>query len=597
MRRLLPLLFFVPPSTAQEARVLFEDACIDCHDATSVEGGFNLEYLLGLEEPVTELYEWRRAKAMVELGAMPPREELDAATRRALLDHLAALEADALAKGGGAGYEPLRRLTRGELENCLRDLLGVEVDLAQLLPGELVSEGGFRASSSTLFVHADWLERAGAAARLALLEALPDEDLPEEGTATLDGEPEVLLPRLLRRAYRRQPTAAERDAVLERFQDLDAELPTRAALRETLAVVLTSPHFLMRAEDTQAEAGAVSPFALASRLSFFLWASAPDDWLLDLAEQGRLAEPKVLDAQVRRMLADERALSLGEEFAGRWLAVDGLGTLVKPDPIDVPFMTDSVMASMREELARFFHALVVEELPLESLLEARFSFVDEELAAFYGIRGVEGDEHRRVSRMPDARRGLLGKAAVLATTAYPDRTSPVLRGNWVLTNLLGTPPPPPPPGASEFEEELFEELEDPSTRELLAAHRRDPSCAACHDRIDPLGIALEGFDRYGRLRRRDDEGKRIDARGELPGGIRFDGPAGLRDALVEHRGEELSLQAARRMLAYALGRPLTWRDERTVVELAAILRQDGWGALVRGVVASRPFRYQEPETR
>lgn len=590
MLHLAPLLLLSSPWVhAQDARELLEESCIECHDSVLTEGGFDLEALLDLEDPETALFTWRRAEAMVEVGAMPPREKLSRRDRGALLEHFARIEAEALRKGGAPGYEPLRRLTRTELQNALRDLLRVSTDLGALLPDELVSDGGFAASSSTLFVHPEWLERATAAVRIALLEALPD-----EGAARLEGDPRALLNPLLRRAYRRPLTEREAGEAIARFDRLRERMSARAALRETLAVALSSPNFLMRAEDAQGKPGPVSAFALASRLSFFLWASLPDDELLDLAAEGRLGERKILEEQVTRMLGDERAIALGEVFAGQWLGTDALGTVVKPDPIDVPFMTDSVMAAMREEVARFVLALMVEDLPAKSLLDGGFSYLNEELARFYGIEGVEGDTLVRIERVPAARRGLLGKAGILATTAYPDRTSPVLRGNWILSDLLGTPPPPPPPGASEFDEELEEEFEELSPRRLLELHRREPVCAACHDRIDPLGFALEGFDRFGRERRRDGEGRRIDARGSLPGGASFEGPAGLRDALIEDSLDDLCKQAARRALAYALGRPLTWQDERTVSEIASALTERGWGALVRAVVHSKPFREQEP---
>ncbi|MBL6720384.1 MAG: DUF1592 domain-containing protein [Planctomycetes bacterium] len=570
----------------QEARRILERSCMGCHDSEEVEGGFDLERLLAADRTSPWLFEWRRASAALEIDAMPPKRKLGREDRRVLLEYLAEVEARALEEGGGPGYEPLRRLTRTELENSLSDLLEVDVQLAALLPDELASEGGFEASSATLFVHPDWLERVGAAVRIVLRSALPD-----EGRASLRGDPEEVLPRLMRRAWRRSLTEAERLEAQGRLAELQETLPPRAALREALAAALASPHFLMRLEDVQVEPGEVGPFALASRLSFFLWASGPDERLLDLAAQGTLADPRVLEAQIGRMLEDHRALALGEGFAAQWLRIGGLGTVVKPDPIDVPFMTDSVMAAMREEVARFFLELVVADHPLEALLQARFSYLNEELADFYGVEGVRGERLRRVARLPAERTGVLGKAAVLATTAFPDRTSPVVRGNWVLSDLLGTPPPPPPPGASEFDEELMEELEELSAEGRMALHRRKPSCAACHDRIDPLGLALEDYDRFGRLR--DEEDRLASVTGTLPGGARFRGVRGLREGLVEHAADDLARQASRRLLAYALGRPLTWSDERTVVDLATKLREEGWGALVRAVIASRPFRHQE----
>lgn len=590
MLLLLPLFFLPAPDDGLE---VLRSSCLDCHSSEDPEGSFDLEEILSQEPRARALHGWREVRGMVEADAMPPRRKLDAKDKEAVLDLLAAVERQALELGGGGGQEPIRRLTRTELERSLRGVLGVAPDVASLLPQELVGENGFEASSSTLFLHPVWLERASTAGRLALELALPD-----EGPCTLpgvEGDTQAFLKTHLRLAFRRPVTEEELAGYRSRYDgSREAGLPHRPALRATLAAALSSPHFLMRVEDPAGpEGGAVSPHGLASRLSYFLWAGPPDTQLLDLADSGALAETEVLASEVTRMLTDERSLSLGRVFAGQWLGVHVLGTRVKPDPIDVPFMTDSVMASMREEVARLVHALLVEDRPLDDLLLADFSFVDPELARFYDMEELPVEGLQRVTVADSRRRGLLGKAAILATTAYPDRTSPVLRGAWILEDLLGLPSPPPPPDAGELDEELAEQ-EELSPREKLERHRREASCAACHDRIDPLGFALEGYDHFGRTREHGHEGERIDDRGTLPDGTRFRGLEGLSEVLLaRHRGD-LAREASRRMLAYALGRPLTWEDEVTAVSLAGTLSREGWGALVRAVVSSRPFRYQEP---
>lgn len=419
---------------------------------------------------------------------------------------------------------------------------------------ELVGRGGFDANGATLYVHADWVLQADGVVREALDRAALD-------PRTFDLDCFVL------RAFRRPPTAEE---VARYRRGLDARVDAGespgAALRATLFEVLASPSFRLRAEDTGAAPapGAtrpVSDFGLASRLSFMLWSAPPDDRLLDLAAAGSLGDDRTLAAEVERMLRHPRALDFARSFAGEWLGTRRLGRELKPDPIDNPSMTDGVMAAMRDEVARF-----------------------------YGLDGeVEGTT--RVELRDPRRGGLLGKAAVLACTSYPDRTSPVLRGAWILEDLLGTPPPPPPPGASDISEEVLEEAEEAGPRELLELHRAAPACATCHDRIDPLGVSLEGFDRFGRSRRRYEEGARVNDRGQLPSGVRFRGPVGLAKALLAERRGDLARETSRRLLAYSLGRSLTWRDERTVDELAAVLDGEGFGALVHAIVRSRPFRF------
>ncbi|MGD2018106.1 MAG: DUF1592 domain-containing protein [Planctomycetota bacterium] len=590
------------PDATEDGRAVIELVCAGCHDGGEAEAGFDIARLLAAERPAEHLFDWRRAAAMIESGAMPPPRRsgrgggLDGDERAAALAFLAAVEREALALGGAAGAEPARRLTRDELAHALRDLLGVEVDVSTLMPPELVTENGFDTNGATLFVHGEWLERADVAVRVAVDAAVADGKASGEADAGRGLAPTAIF---LRRAFRRPPTPEE----LERYDRLrassvEAGASEAEAQRAVLRAVLSSPHFRLRLEDVPPEPPAaaeerdVSPHGLASRLSFFLWAGPPDDRLLDLADSGALADHEVLAEEAQRLLADPRALRFARRFAGQWLGTRRVGRELKPDPIDNPAMTDSLMADMREEVARFLLALVREGAPLDALLLGEESFVTGELARFYGL-DHEGEGLARVE-VPAARRGLFGKAAVLAATSYPDRTSPVLRGAWILDDLLGTPPPPPPPGASEFEEDAFEEAEERGARALLERHRGSPACASCHDRIDPLGFALDGFDRFGRERRRDDFGHRVEASGRLPGGPEFSGPDGLSEAILEHRRTELAREVVRRMLRFSLGRSLEWSDERTVVELAAVLEARGFGALVRSLVTSRPFTRVAP---
>ncbi len=585
-----------------EGRELLELICMDCHAGERAEASFDLGAALAQDPLAAALFDWRRARGMVESLGMPPEDALSEAERAALLAFFGAIEAEALELGGAVGQEPLRRLTRTELGNSFRELLGVELELDSLLPPEQVAENGFEANAATLFVTPEWLGRARTATRIALLEALPEAPgsapaLPRLDPARFD------LGHFLRRAFRRP---VQRDELLHYQGTWDAlraaGASERSGLRQILAEVFASPHFQLRLEDAALPDDAVaraagerpvSDHGLASRLSFLFWCAPPDDELLDLAEAGDLSRESVFAAQVTRLLRDPRGLEFGRAFGGQWLGTYPLGTRIKADPIDEPSMTGWLQESMREEVARFVHALFVEERTLEDFLRGDFTFVNPVLASFYGMEDLEQEGYVRARVFDSRRRGILGKAGVLAVTSYPERTSPVLRGAWILDELLGAPPPPPPPGASELDLAALERRGAEGRRERLELHREATACAGCHGQIDPLGFALEGFDHLGRTRRRFQDGEPVDTRGQLPDGSPFQGPTGLARALLGTRRADLAREAARRLLTYALARGLTWQDERTVVELGGVLEREGFGALLRAVLASRPFRNVE----
>ena len=601
MRYLLSILFATSALTqvapVHPGEAVLRKSCVKCHKASRAKGGLDLEAVLAVRPVEREYHTWQRIRAMLEVDGMPPRRKLSKARRADAMAFLEDVERRALQNGGGAGREPIRRLTREELGNSLRDLLGHGAQVERLLPSELVAQGGFEASSATVFLHATWLERAGVVVEQVVRQALPKSGPSSLGVGVDDvDKAQVLAMQLARRAWRRPLDEAARSAVLVPFaRAITAGEAPRNALRLALQTMLASPSFLMRVEDAPTlgagvdeEPGerAVSAHALASRLSYFLWSSLPDERLMKLASDDKLVADEVLRKEVRRLIRSPKSFAFGRSFASQWLGYRGLGTRIKPDPIDNPFMTDSLMADMREEVARYIHRLFVEASPFEALLEGKQSYLSKELATFYRFRKTS-----RGARLPgwvdverDYRHGLLGKAAILMSTSYPDRTSPVLRGAWVLERLLGLPPPPPPPDAGEFDGELEER--DLSLREMLEQHRARKSCAACHDRIDPLGFALEGFDRFGRWRR-------ANTLGSLPSGASFEGVVELGEVLMRDHAEDMAREASRRLLAYALGRPLGWQDERTVRELAVVLRKGGWRALLEAVVLSRPFRFQQ----
>ncbi len=402
-----------------------------------------------------------------------------------------------------------------------------------------------------------------------------------------------ILGALARRAYRRPASDADVDTLLAFYRSGRQEGDFERGIQEALARLLVSPQFLFRIERDPASVPADGVYAvgdldLASRLSFFLWSSIPDEALLDAAAAGTLRDPDVLEAQVRRMLADRRAAALPRNFGGQWLHLRNLRA-VDPDASAYPEFDDNLRLAFERETELFLESQMRDDRPLAELLTARYTFLNERLARFYGVRSVYGAHFRRVPLTDPNRAGLLGHGSVLTVTSYATRTSPVVRGKYLLDNILGAPPPPPPPNVPALEEAAGGE-EPASMRELMAAHRRNAACATCHRRMDPLGFALENFDGIGRWRTMDGATP-IDASGALPDGTAFDGPAEFRAALVERR-EEFVRTFTEKLLTYALGRPVGHQDMPAVRAILRAAEPGGyrWSSLILGVVDSPPFR-------
>ncbi len=404
---------------------------------------------------------------------------------------------------------------------------------------------------------------------------------------------------LARRAFRRPVGELEDsiETIMGFFDEGHALGGFDLGVQHALARVLVDPQFIYRFEyepDGVAPGGvyAIDDHALATRLGFFLWSSLPDDRLLDLADAGRLGDPAVRRAEVERLLGDARALALTESFAVQWL---GLRVLETVNPVGTDFDAN-LRTAMARETQLLFADIVERDGSVLDLLDADYTFVNERLARHYGIRGVRGSRFRRVTLTDPNRFGLLGHASILTTTSSPTRTSPVIRGAWVLEHLLGTPPPSPPPGVETNLDESVPERAGPDTlRARLERHREDPGCASCHNIIDPIGFALESFDLTGRWRETD-RGEPIDARGELWDGTPLDGPASLREVLTDR--ETLFVQAlAERLLTYALGRSLEAWDMPAVRGIAAAAAADDYrfSALVNAIVESAPFRLKRAE--
>ena len=405
---------------------------------------------------------------------------------------------------------------------------------------------------------------------------------------------------LARRAYRRPVGDADLAAPLAFYERARARGDFENGIELALRALLTSTEFLFRVEhdpDGLAPGSAyrLGGVELASRLSFFLWSSLPDDELLDRAEQGDLSDPDVLAAQVVRMLADPRAESLATNFAGQWLHLRNLAAS-RPNLRLYPDFDDNLRRGFRRETELLFASIVDEDRDVLDLLRADYTYLNERLARHYDIPNVYGDHFRRVALGPQSERaGLLGHGSILTVTSYATRTSPVLRGKWVLENMLGMPPPPPPPNVPPLDEDRTGGAALPM-RERMEQHRANPACAACHQLMDPAGLAMENFDAIGRWRERDDARRRIDVSGSLPGGLAFEGVAGLRGALLA-RPELFVRTLTEKLLTFALGRGVDYGDAPAVRQILREAARDDnrFSSLVLAVVKSTPFQMRRSQ--
>ncbi|HVF09825.1 MAG TPA: DUF1592 domain-containing protein, partial [Abditibacteriaceae bacterium] len=414
----------------------------------------------------------------------------------------------------------------------------------------------------------------------------------------------TMLTRLAERAYRRPPTSQDIERLMRAY-DLATKNGESFAHGMHLAVqaVLVSPHFLFRveAEPQQIKAGsdrALNSYELASRLSYFLWSSMPDDELLAVAARGELTQPAVLEREARRMLQDPKARALADNFAGQWLMLRNLRD-VSPDPKNFPHFNDNLREAMKQESLLFFGEIVKQDRSILDFLDGKFTYLNDQLAEHYGIDGITGDKFQRVALTGAAARergGVLTHASVLTVTSNPTRTSPVKRGKWVLEQLLGTPPPPPPPGVPDLKDNHAARTAT-TLRERMADHLKNPECASCHTRMDPIGFSLENYDAVGRWRWRDGDFP-INASATLPDSGRFVGPNQLK-AVLMRKSSQFSRAFAEKMLTYALGRGLEAGDKRAVDDITKTVaaKEHRFSALITAVVHSDPFRKSRSEAK
>ncbi len=404
-----------------------------------------------------------------------------------------------------------------------------------------------------------------------------------------------ILSTLARRAYRKPATDADLRTLAPFFEAGKAARGFDYGIESALQRILVSPSFLFRVERdpeglAPGRAARISDLELASRLSFFLWSSIPDDELLELAIQKKLDDPRILEQQVRRMVADQRSQALVSNFTGQWLYLRNLSAH-DPDPRQFPDFDEGLRQAFRQEAELFFDSILREDRSALDLLTADYTFVNERLARHYGIPHVYGSHFRRVTLADENRRGLLGKGGVLTVNAYPTRTSPVLRGKWILANVLGAPPPEPPPNVPTLQTESRDTGKPLSMREAMARHRENPQCASCHMRMDPLGFALENFDAVGRWRTVSESNTPVDAEGVLPDGTRFTGAAGLRAILLARR-DQFVTTLTEKLLTYGLGRGVEYYDWPAIRRIVRDARNSDYrmSALVLGIVKSVPFQ-------
>ena len=581
--------------------------CLECHSGEKPKASLDLSRFDSMDKILSEALLWDDILIRLSQGDMPPKEA-DLPTLNERSEFLnwveSSLQKAACQSGPHAGPAVLRRLNRAEYSASVRDLLDIHFDAGEALPSDGSGGEGFDNASETLFISPIHAEKYMDAARVAVEYAFADPRSlrrflvaePDEKTS-----PEVAARRVIEdflpRAFRRSIPESEILEYLALFHAAYKADPSfMVAIRLTLQAVLISPKFLFIAEEPNFDSKPhkVTDHELASRLSYFLWGSLPDDELLKAADEGNLSDSRILQEQFKRMLGSQnsrKVRNFSQNFVEQWLGTRALGREFKPDK-SIRGYDSELEGGMKYEPVFFFHEILTENRSLLDLLKADYTYVNRRLARHYRIKGEFREQPKRVQLTDENRRGgLLSMAAVLAVSSYPHRTSPVLRGKWILETILGDPPPPPPSNVPELEESASS-VSSESLRQRLELHRQDVACAQCHDRIDPLGFGLENYGVLGRWRDKY-EGHTVDARGALPDGTTFSGPAELKLALLG-RKDQFVRHLTKKMLGYALGRGLTYYDYCAVNSIVDKLRANDYKShhLLFGIIQSVPFRFK-----
>jgi mono/diheme cytochrome c family protein len=616
---LLPLILISSRLAAQDtysfdhAQSFLKAYCQACHQGKSPAGGFNVQTVNSPATLESNAQKWIRLNTRIIHGEMPPKgaptPNLD--SREHFTNWVeGSLRTAACSTGMRPGPAHIRRLNRDEYTATVRDLFDIHLDIGRAFPADGAGGEGFDNAAETLFLsplHSEkYLEVAKFALDFAAKEykshakifvAKPGSGVSPDQAAT------VILQKFLPRAFRRPVTDAEVTEYLGLFQAAQKQgREFDSAVLFALRSALVSPMFLFHVEppNNTTDTRLLDGFALASRLSYFLWGSMPDEFLFDVAASGKLQDPEVLKQVIPRMLRNDRSLTFAERFVEQWLRTRELSADKIPDAKLFPSYAndEDLRSDIRFQPILFFRELILRDMSLLNLLDSKYTIGTSNLEKHYGVRLPLNKNARTQPQwveLPDYthRGGLLGMAAVLTVSSYPYRTSPVLRGAWILDSILGTPPPPPPPNVPKLEETAAGAAPK-SVRERLTQHRANPACASCHSRIDGLGFALENYDPIGRWRE-EDSGSPVDTSGALQDGTKFIGPDELKTALLQRK--DLFLRnLTSKMLGYALGRGLTLSDSCTVDSIVAKLKDNNYSAraLVEEIVLSVPFRQQAP---
>ncbi len=585
---LLPWLAAV--SSAQDAVVpgLVERYCAECHRGADAEKGFVVDRIF----TAADAHLAEAALLRLRSRTMPPPDEVQPTDAERL--QLQLMLAARLPIDADAQVPTMRRLARAEYENTVRDLFGIDWRAGELLPEDARIHGFDNLGDGTgvtPLAFEKYLEAATVIASAVLADPAARQRLAPDGELLA-----ASVTRLLDRAFRRPATPAEIDARCElHAAQRAAGANGDAALAVVLRSVLASPAFLFRIERERPDRR-LSDHELAVRVSYLVGATMPDAALTACAAAGELHQPQVLRAQVQRLLAADGGRALADRFAAQWLQLDEVLTHHADYRRYPQIWNHGLRPAFREEATRFFAAVAAEDHSVLTLLDADFTFANGTLRKHYGLGDAEQGGWQRVALTDRRRGGVLGMGAMLMVSSYPLRTSPVLRGKWILGRLLDTPPPPPPADAGTLPADDVQP-DALSLRERLERHRRDRTCASCHAQIDPLGFALENFDVLGQWRDQA-QGKPVDAVGELPDGTRIDGPVALKDALLARR-DDFVRAMAKNLLVYAVGRAMVAADEAELLRITAATAAGGYrfSALLDAVVSSPLFTSRGPAPR
>lgn len=611
---------------------IVEKHCFSCHHDTNRSGGISIKaFFMGLEDQFEDRIVrsgklWMHIMDQVRSGEMPPAGEPRMTTeeQEELLSSVNVILTRSL-NANNPGRVVIRRLSHSEYQYSVKQLTGVDYDAKNKFPADGSGGAGFDNFPSTLFLTPLKMERYYDAADEIMDKAYASSEQWRQMVPTsykesifrklfnwvmrifkgpdfgmdrpVKAAEDIIMP-FASNAFRRFLEPNERESYINLFKEVYSGTTTGnrfdVAMMETFKAILISPNFLYRFEEEQPvnHPYALSAFELASRLSFFLWSSLPDKELYEVAYRDDLHDPEVLQAQVRRMLKDPRARRLSESISTQWFGITKLKEGSPVDPERFPEFTTEVREAMYNELVEYFHHVMTESRNFLDLLDSDYTFLNETLANHYGIDGVVGEEMRRVGLTDRNRGGVLGMGSVLTATSLPLRTSPVLRGKWVLEEILGTPAPPPPPDAGELSEEEAG-AEDASIKDLLVLHRSKPECQSCHQKMDPIGFGLENFDPVGRWRESYGKGELIVAWDTLSTGEVFRSPAELKDILVDKK-EMFARNLTEKLFTYAIGRRVEFKDELFVKELMDNLLENNFNteSFMVALVSSYPFRYK-----